>query len=311
VDGIYQTIDGGESWQPERRGIPAGTNINAIAVDPRNGAHVLAGTADGQFYRSTDGGTTWQNIFGAIAGPVYAILFDPIHPGAAFATGNNSPLYTSSDGGADWQESDQYFGNGSGILCLAASERSPLPTDPVNPPYGNPPGIHYFSSTGHNVRGPFLDFYNRYTGLKVFGLPLTEAFWEDGHLVQYFERAELIYANGRIHEAPLGRTLTQYRYFYRVGLFPSSRSRYYFSGTGHSLSGSFLTFWRNHAGSLLFGAPISEPLYERNGDGTGRTYLVQYFENARMEYHPELAGTSNVVTLGLLGREVLQQGGWL
>jgi hypothetical protein len=61
----------------------------------------------------------------------------------------------------------------------------------------------------------------------------------------------------------------------------------------------------------LFGYPISQPLHEQNGDGTGRTYLVQYFQNARMEYHPELAGTGNVVTLGLLGRQALQQRGWL
>jgi hypothetical protein len=42
-------------------------------------------------------------------------------------------------------------------------------------------------------------------------------------------------------------------------------------------------------------------LFEPNGDGTGRTYLVQYFANARMEYHPELRATRYAVSLGLLG----------
>lgn len=62
---------------------------------------------------------------------------------------------------------------------------------------------------------------------------------------------------------------------------------------------------------VSFTSPQSASRCEQNGDGTGRTYQVQYFENARTEYHPELAGTSNVVTLGLLGREALHQRGWL
>ncbi|MGH2344268.1 MAG: WD40/YVTN/BNR-like repeat-containing protein, partial [Chloroflexota bacterium] len=50
--GIYQTVDSGISWQLERHGIAAGTQFQAIAVDPGNAALVLAGTPDGQFYRS-------------------------------------------------------------------------------------------------------------------------------------------------------------------------------------------------------------------------------------------------------------------
>ena len=35
----------------------------------------------------------------------------------------------------------------------------------------------------------------------------------------------------------------------------------------------------------------------------GQSYLVQYFERARFEYHPEHANTPYVILLGLLGRE--------
>jgi hypothetical protein len=66
-----------------------------------------------------------------------------------------------------------------------------------------------------------------------------------------------------------------------------------------------------HRGSDLFGSPISEPFTEQNGDGTGRGYLVQYFQNARLEYHPEYAQTAYAVSLGLLGREYLQSRGLL
>jgi hypothetical protein len=36
-----------------------------------------------------------------------------------------------------------------------------------------------------------------------------------------------------------------------------------------------------------------------------KVYLVQYLERARMELHPEYAGTESEVLLGHLGRDVL------
>jgi hypothetical protein len=47
----------------------------------------------------------------------------------------------------------------------------------------------------------------------------------------------------------------------------------------------------------MFGYPISEEFTEGG-------YIVQYFERARFEWHPENTGTSYEVLLGLLGREV-------
>jgi hypothetical protein len=129
--------------------------------------------------------------------------------------------------------------------------------------------------------------------------------------VQYFERTELIKQGTRVSVNSLGTLLTSGRYFSSVPAFTSSGHSLYFLSTQHSLAGRFLTFWLQHHGSLLFGAPISEPIYEQNGDGTSRTYLVQYFQNVRLEYHPELSGTRYEVTLGLIGRQYLQQRGWL
>lgn len=85
----------------------------------------------------------------------------------------------------------------------------------------------------------------------------------------------------------------------------------YLGATGHRIAGPFPDFWTHHHGQLLFGAPISEPLLEQNGDGSGRAYQVQYFQNARLEYHPDLARTDNEVQLGLLGSQHLQKLGLL
>ncbi|NOZ71691.1 MAG: hypothetical protein GXP38_07220 [Chloroflexi bacterium] len=52
------------------------------------------------------------------------------------------------------------------------------------------PSEKYFSETKVWVRGPFLAFYQQY-GLDICGYPITEAFYEDGVLVQYFQRVAL------------------------------------------------------------------------------------------------------------------------
>jgi subtilisin family serine protease len=77
----------------------------------------------------------------------------------------------------------------------------------------------------------------------------------------------------------------------------------YFPEVGHTLRQPFLGYWEAHGGLPIFGYPISEPFAEVNA-ADGKTYIVQYFERNRFEYHPEFAGTPDAVLLGLLGREV-------
>ena len=73
----------------------------------------------------------------------------------------------------------------------------------------------------------------------------------------------------------------------------------YVEQTGHHISErtGFLSFWRTHGSVLVLGYPISEEIVEQ-----GR--IVQYFEHARMEYHPEQLGQAGQVQLSLLGREL-------
>ncbi len=72
--------------------------------------------------------------------------------------------------------------------------------DPFKPkPPGFTPSAEWFQETQHNVRPPFLDYWNKNGGLPVFGFPKSEAFDEknaaDGKVysVQYFERNRLEY----------------------------------------------------------------------------------------------------------------------
>src|SRR5205085_12667142 len=90
--------------------------------------------------------------------------------------------------------------------------------------------------------------------------------------------------------------------FARVAAFKSSKTRAYMKQTGHSLSEPFLMFWKTTGGVDLYGYPLSEPMQQ---DGM----LVQWFERARFEYHPELAQAGKGVQLSLLGRDALLKAG--
>jgi len=310
-NGIYQTIDGGATWQQASRGIPDGVAIKAVAVDPLHGTRAVAGDNNGNIYHSLDGGTSWTQAYSTSSSAINALLYDPARPGTVLAGTGGSTLYLSTDGGANWSSLGSLSFSSATVLCLAISLRATSPTDPVAPPAGGLEGVHYFAQTGHTVRGSFYAFYHQYGDLKVFGLPLSEAFSDHGQVVQYFERARLALTANGVRESPLGSLLTAGRAFPAAAPSPSTASSRYFGATHHSVSGRFLTFWTLHHGQLLFDAPISQPLREQNGDGTGRSYQVQYFQNARLEYHPELAGTDNEVQIGLIGRQYLQRIGLL
>jgi hypothetical protein len=160
---------------------------------------------------------------------------------------------------------------------------------------------HYAPETGHNIGLEIKAFYDRHGGLAIFGLPLTEVIEEEGMQLQYFERARVELRPGQeITLARLGSMVSQghtSRAFAPLA-GPPDPERDFFPATGHTLGGAFRRYWRAHGALSIFGYPISEAFTEINAQN-GNAYLVQYFERARFEYHPETAA----VMLGLLGRE--------
>jgi hypothetical protein len=67
-----------------------------------------------------------------------------------------------------------------------------------------------------------------------------------------------------------------------------------YAETGKTLAPQFLSFYDSHGGVPLLGFPLTDP--ETEGG-----FMVQYLERARIEYHPENAGSAYDVQLGLLG----------
>lgn len=151
----------------------------------------------------------------------------------------------------------------------------------------------------------FAAAYDAHGGVAILGLPIAAAELMDGREVQWFERARLEYwpeFAGTAYEVQLGLLgveYTQGRQFARQQPFVSTPEVRYFSETGHGVGGIFLDFWERNGGLDTFGLPISEEFDEVLPDG--HAYRVQYFERARLEYHPEFAGTPAEVQPGLLG----------
>jgi hypothetical protein len=67
---------------------------------------------------------------------------------------------------------------------------------------------------------------------------------------------------------------------------PGSNNCQTFPQTGHKVCGRFLQYWQQNGGLAQQGYPISETFTETS-DLNGRPYLVQYFERAVFEAHPE------------------------
>ena len=172
----------------------------------------------------------------------------------------------------------------------------------------------YFPETGFWVDAEFAQFWEANGGLMVFGYPVSRVFYQDGLHRQYFERA--IFEHHEDEPSPytvllvrMGalNTIQQQRDlsgpFAPVGK-PDDETTW-FPETGHTLSGNFLDYWEENGGVQTFGFPLSEPLMEP-GIYDGVLREVQYFERARLEHHPDLAGTEFEILLGHLGVEYLQ-----
>jgi hypothetical protein len=182
-----------------------------------------------------------------------------------------------------------------------------------------------FPETGYCITGRIRSFWEQNGGLLVFGFPITPQHAElvEGQMfeTQWFERTrlELHPENAPPYDVLLGRLgvdrLRQQDRDWHV--FPASKPETgcrFFTETRHNVCGNILASWRAHglefdgragtseAESLaLFGLPLSDTQAEVSSDG--RTYIVQWFERARFEVHPENTPPYDIL-LGLLGAEI-------
>jgi hypothetical protein len=171
------------------------------------------------------------------------------------------------------------------------------------------------------ISGTFKTFWELNGGLATFGYPLTAVTTERGPIaVQVFERVRMeLRAEGQVPQlATLGDTLLQqqgrdWRAQPRSQPQPECQ---YFELTGRNLCEPFLSYYRNHGinrdpkrktfanaqNQALFGLPLTDAAPEPGPDG--KLYLMQWFQRARLELHPENPAETRVLP-GRLGAEAL------
>ena len=63
---VYRTTDGGDSWEPRTKGLPAGAQVklgvlrHVMSTDSLSPGRVYVGTNTGQLFGSRDGRESWQ-----------------------------------------------------------------------------------------------------------------------------------------------------------------------------------------------------------------------------------------------------------
>jgi hypothetical protein len=145
------------------------------------------------------------------------------------------------------------------------------------------------SPTGLCVADVFQPFYQAHGGQAVFGLPYREAFTdqESGRLIQYFDNLRLEYDRtaNQVVVTKLGAWALEPLRRTRPEIIPDSTP---------SLENAFATFYANQHGAAVLGAPLTNQIEEGQ-------LRVQYFENGRLEWHPE-AQVGRQVQLTPLGQ---------
>jgi hypothetical protein len=222
------------------------------------------------------------------------------------------PIAISPDGAHAWVP---IMDGNSKFLSLV-----PLPEGWThdNPPQADPlPGAGVcFAESQYCLRGVFAQFWQSHGGVDSLGFPITPEITEtqtsgSGLVVQYTQRARLELHpefKGTPYEVLLGllgNSLAEPR----LGEAPfqpkpasAAVGTQWFEATQHNLAPPLLSYWTGNGGLSVFGYPRSEQFNEQN-QADGKTYLVQYFERNRIEYHPENQGTKYEFQLGLLGVE--------
>ncbi len=105
LDGVFRSIDGGETWQRvSPPGHPELKNIESLAIDPQDPNVIYAGTWHLP-WKTVDGGRTWSSIKEGVIddSDVFSIIIDPRDSRVIYASACTG-IYKSEDAGAHFRK---------------------------------------------------------------------------------------------------------------------------------------------------------------------------------------------------------------
>jgi hypothetical protein len=210
------------------------------------------------------------------------------------------------------------------ILALLGLLLGGLTASPPHPAAAA--GAACFAETDQCTQGRFLDYWTANGGLARNGFPLTgerRELLEDGneYAVQYFERVRLEYHPQNpppfdVLLGQFGRQAFRNRFNYDVVGYQAAIAPVaprpdaaFFPETGHNIDPLFLAYWEANGGLAQFGYPLGEA-FEEYLPAIPPLHRVQYFERARLEYHPRNAAPYDIL-LGQFGRGALAAANFL
>jgi hypothetical protein len=148
-----------------------------------------------------------------------------------------------------------------GLLGDELGKRAaPIPISKIPP--ANDPNCLYFPDTGHSLCLTFRDYYLQNGGLDRFGYPITEFTIEDGHIVQYFQRARMEWHPEKLPDQPIQLAQLGKTYYMAAGLDPT---RLQPSVGGDSFGG---------ATTLHPRASVVQPVTVANGQQTAFVFVT-------------------------------------
>ncbi len=131
-DGVFKSMDGGDTWSPASDGLPRKAGVAQLAIDPSMPATLYAGIAftfpsstPASLFKTTDGGATWMPASNGLDGvALYALAVDPVIRGALYAATEHG-LFRSADAAATWRTANTGLPDSAFVSALAV--------DPIYP----------------------------------------------------------------------------------------------------------------------------------------------------------------------------------
>lgn len=105
--GLIKSEDSGSHWRVISPGLPIGTYVGKLRIDPEDSNFAYAVAGD-QIFRTSDGGKSWKRISTQKVMPkdpdsgFSDLAIDPIHPATVYAASGERGLRKSTDRGNHW-----------------------------------------------------------------------------------------------------------------------------------------------------------------------------------------------------------------